>query len=286
MGKPHFRVLLCMRIDCCVCVLLGVWLFEGRGKPPPREREGGEGRWLMWEDVLGVQKHAVTIQNSALLDFPQCPTRRPPYDAASLSIQVCSRSRFVSCTRTAVQPHAALRQVLIKTDELIFLSFYKSLELLFFTWASSFNHVTALTIEPLSFPNPDLRLLKLLLFWVCVNLLHRQFLSFGATFYKDVKKKDNSLLFWPPAVVLFIVNHVFDMQILRSRFWRQSTARSLFGWWSVPPQDFQGWDKEVVEVWYNDVGLFLCLRVQQIMQQRPLLLCRLEFPAWIPFVLI
>lgn len=47
-------------------------------------------------------------------------------------------------------------------------------------------------------------------------------LSFDAAFYKEVKKKkDNSLL--------FIVNHVFDMQILRSRFWSPEYSK-IFIW--------------------------------------------------------
>lgn len=57
----------------------------------------------------------------------------------------------------------------------------------------------------------------------------------------------------------------------------------LIWWWSVQPQDFDGWDNEVEEVWRND-AMLVCLRVQEIMQQL-LITLQIGLPRADPFCL-
>lgn len=106
MGKPHFRVLLCIsthwRARVCVAWCMTVW---GQRKASSQGISGRRGRVI---DVGRSARRAeltMTILKFSPLDFPQRPTRRPPHGAASPPIQVCDPSHSVSRTCAAAQPH-------------------------------------------------------------------------------------------------------------------------------------------------------------------------------------
>lgn len=202
----------------CVCV---AWCMTVWGQRKASS-QGARGRGGTVIDVGRCARRAETgCDNPKFSPFRFPTVSDPPTPVRTRRRCQCrcvARAILWAAPAQRYSPHAALLcQVLIKTDALIFFFFfYKSLELLFFTWISSFNHVTALTIERLSFPNPDLQLLKLLLFclrtskggtkrwwrydkmrWACLCVcVCRRLCSSSLYYFADWSSLRGSLLSW------------------------------------------------------------------------------------------